>query len=129
MTKIYGPERSYQEATEDCLSSFPLLGDPYEWKMVVLGSSSVAGGGEGLFAKADIAAGGRQFQIYCYIFSLHEVPSAPSTTGSSGDPTQPGRLLKTGTSVATVLDTLKAHMLKKVKELELAAMPPYSKNN
>ena len=29
--------------------------------------------------------------------------------------------------MATVLDTLKAHMQKKVKELELAAMPPYYK--
>ena len=57
MTLISGPERGYMEATEDCLSSFSLLRDPYEAKLVDIGESSVSGGGEGLFAKVDLAAG------------------------------------------------------------------------
>ena len=54
---MWGPGREYREATEDCLSTLPLLRDPYETRVSEVGVSGVAGGGEGLFAVADLAPG------------------------------------------------------------------------
>ena len=57
ITKIWGPERSYREATEESMSSHPLEGDPYEEQWIECKESSVSGGGEGVFARRDIPAG------------------------------------------------------------------------
>ena len=57
VTKLWGPEREYREATEDCLSTFPLLRDPYEERLTEIGTSGIPGGGDGLFAKVDIPPG------------------------------------------------------------------------
>ena len=50
-------DASCREATEDVLSTLPLLRDPYEERLTEIRRSGVAGGGEGLFAKVDLEPG------------------------------------------------------------------------
>ena len=92
MTLISGPERTYSEATEDCLSSFSLLRDPYEAKLVEIGQSSVAGGGEGLFAKVDLPAG----TLVTLYNGVRRGPYSPVETPE----VQSGSLRVTGSDVA-----------------------------
>ena len=54
---VWGPERREEEATEESLSTLPLLGDPYEERTVEVATSGVGGGGEGLFARRQLEEG------------------------------------------------------------------------
>ena len=57
VTKVWGPGREFREASEETLSTLPLLRDPYEERLTEVRVSEVPGGGEGLFAKVDIEPG------------------------------------------------------------------------
>ena len=54
---VWGPEREEEKSTEQCLSTLPLLHDPYEERTVEVATSGVGGGGEGLFAKRQLEEG------------------------------------------------------------------------
>ena len=57
VAEVWGPGREFKEASEETLSTLPLLRDPYEERLTEVRSSEVPGGGEGLFAKVDIEPG------------------------------------------------------------------------
>ena len=56
-SKGKGPKFRYDQSTDKVVSSDPMLEDPMEARYVVVGESSVAGGGQGLFAQVDLPAG------------------------------------------------------------------------
>ena len=73
--QIWGPERSYREATEESLSSHPLEGDPYEEQWIECKKSSMAGGGEGVFTRQDIPTG----TLVAIYNGLKQPPLPPGT--------------------------------------------------
>ena len=81
VTKVWGPERSYREATEECLSSYPLEPDPYEERWIECKQSSMAGGGEGIFARKDIPAG----TLVALYNGLKQPPLAPGARPDDWD--------------------------------------------
>uniref|UniRef100_A0A8C4R5A3 Histone-lysine N-methyltransferase SETD7 n=1 Tax=Eptatretus burgeri TaxID=7764 RepID=A0A8C4R5A3_EPTBU len=66
-----GPELSFDRSTSTCISSKPLVPDPYEKKRVYVGPSLIPGAGEGLFALSAME-GGTVMAFYNGVRLTHE---------------------------------------------------------
>uniref|UniRef100_A0A8C4N884 Histone-lysine N-methyltransferase SETD7 n=1 Tax=Eptatretus burgeri TaxID=7764 RepID=A0A8C4N884_EPTBU len=72
-----GPELSFDRSTSTCISSKPLVPDPYEKKRVYVGPSLMPGAGEGLFALSAME-GGTVMAFYNGICLTHEEVDGPN---------------------------------------------------
>ena len=60
VAKVWGPGREFREASEETLSTLPLLRDPYEERLTEVRVSEVPGGGEGGARQQHQPPGGQQ---------------------------------------------------------------------